>query len=109
MKFSTFLGGVVLSMLEVYHANASPMEESQRFSDHTAKASYVPYLGGRVAAYGVPGCQWFAVQSSRPPSQGGCADWTWDIEDCGREESMYLQTLQVKPAIYCQNPKLNHY
>ncbi|KAG5925737.1 hypothetical protein E4U53_003233 [Claviceps sorghi] len=116
MKFTTLFGGLVLSSLEVYTANANPMPGNDLvqhccvelgFSDHW-ESHYVLWKAKRVSIWGGGGCEAFAVQSFRKPSQGGCDDWTFDTNGCGRVETAYFKGAQTRPAIYCEKPSLKY-
>ncbi|KAG5980980.1 hypothetical protein E4U55_003434 [Claviceps digitariae] len=118
MKFSTVLGSLVLSTLEVYHANAGPLVEAslQERDDNAPQYccvqiktinerinKYVLYTGGTVNVYGGDGtCHISATQGKIKPKDHnhGCAYWTFDIESCGR--TPYVLDAKTKPAIYCQ-------
>ncbi|KAG6324226.1 hypothetical protein E4U44_001418 [Claviceps purpurea] len=121
MKLSTVLGTFAISTLEAYHAYASPLvpvsPEAQSLEARNPEyccvtstiggrytAGYVPWNGQPTPARNFGGCILTFTQSAKPPSQGGCADWTpsWSYF-CG-----FLRVppvAAVAPAKDCQHVK----
>ncbi|KAG6052444.1 hypothetical protein E4U17_005789 [Claviceps sp. LM77 group G4] len=93
MKFSTVLGTFALSALETYHAYASPLVQvspgaqslearnteyccvTSTIGGHSV-AGYVLWNGQPTSVRTFGGCILTFTQTAKPPSQGGCADWT---------------------------------
>ncbi|KAG6052415.1 hypothetical protein E4U17_005819 [Claviceps sp. LM77 group G4] len=93
MKFSTVLGTFAISTLEAYHAYGSPLERvslgarslQTRNTEYCCvvtdsggdvKGEFVPWTGDLAAVNGVEGCPIYMSQTSKPPSLGGCAEWS---------------------------------
>ncbi|KAG6130249.1 hypothetical protein E4U24_007575 [Claviceps purpurea] len=115
MKFSTVLGTFALSTLEAYSALASPVgPEAQslesrgteyccvqteiKYDRKTAFVGYpVPGLQAVVASSG--DCKIIVTETNTPPSQGGCATWTFESKGCSSDQRFGASVL---PAEYCQ-------
>ncbi|KAG5920916.1 hypothetical protein E4U42_006030 [Claviceps africana] len=121
MKISTILGGVVLSSLEVYSVNASPLSDLTAragdeqyccveliYRDHAA-SNYVLWKAEPVEVHNEPGCQIFIKQSSRKPSERGCADWEFDTNKCPKYETASITNGVVRPSDFCDNPALKYF
>ncbi|KAG6287179.1 hypothetical protein E4U45_008155 [Claviceps purpurea] len=120
MKFSTVLGTFALSTLEANRAYASPVDSVSlshsldgRGTEYCCalmettqgrETKFVPYTGRKVFVGAVSTkrdtCEmWFYQEGSKPPSQGGCAEWKGKTFTCPPE----LQAkLSVQPASVCQ-------
>ncbi|KAG6164215.1 hypothetical protein E4U47_004754 [Claviceps purpurea] len=91
MKFSTVLGTFAISTLEAYHAYASPLEPvSLRARARNTEyccvvtkpgvpGTFVPWNGHSAPAAGSDDCSIIMMQTSTPPSKGGCRQW-WPVE-----------------------------
>ncbi|KAG6133422.1 hypothetical protein E4U12_002767 [Claviceps purpurea] len=94
MKFSTVLGTFAISTLEAYHAYASPLEPvSLRARSLQARnteyccvvtkpgvpGTFVPWNGHSAPAAASDDCSIIMMQTSTPPSKGGCRQW-WPVE-----------------------------
>ncbi|KAG6133102.1 hypothetical protein E4U46_001000 [Claviceps purpurea] len=128
MKFNTVLGTFALSTLQAYLAYASPVELDSAGSPEThslevrggteyccvasrdygvVATKFVPWdaeswkrLPALVKIYG-PECGVYMIQGSRPPSQGGCADWVQRIVGCDDDKDRNTYAT-VEPASLCQ-------
>ncbi|KAG6218797.1 hypothetical protein E4U46_003552 [Claviceps purpurea] len=103
MKFSTIVGTFALSTLEAYRAYASPVDSvspaGQSLEERAAEAieyccvaiqtnqsrdtKFVAWNGrpSVVIVVRIGECDLGVVQTSTPPSKGGCSEWSRKVSD----------------------------
>ncbi|KAG6318151.1 hypothetical protein E4U44_008106 [Claviceps purpurea] len=84
---------------EIHSDRQSTNHRETEFDRQTAFYPYpVPWLKAVVASSG--DCRIVVTQTNTPPSQGGCATWTFESKGCASEQ---VARAAVLPAEYCQS------